>query len=152
MSIILVLHDWVRWLIMVFALLTVLTAFTGLLKNSPYTKFANISNLLFMIGMDIQVVFGFILYFNNGWFDILKHIGSFMGQTMPRFFGLEHWLMMIIAWVLVHSGRTVVKRVDTPREKYKKTLIYFGIALLIILIAIPWPFRTALGRPWIRWF
>jgi len=105
-----------------------------------------------MIFMDIQVFLGMLLYFNNGWFDKFKHLGIYMKDTNQRFFVLEHWLIMLIAWALVHAGRTFTKKASTPREKYKKTLIYFGVALLLILIAIPWPFREALARPWFRWF
>jgi len=58
---------------------------------------------------------------------------------------------MIIAWILVHVGRVLVKKAFTSKAKYKKSLIFFGIALLLILIATPWPFRDAVARPWFRW-
>ena len=48
---------------------------------------------------------------------------------------------MIIAWLLVHLGRSMVKRADTDAQKHKKSLIWFGIALILILAMIPWPFR-----------
>ena len=102
--------------------------------------------------MDIQLLIGLILYFTGAWFEALKHIGESMKDPMLRFFTVEHSLMMIIAWILVHAGRISVKKASTPNAKFKKTLIYFGIALLIILIAIPWPFREAVTRPWFRWF
>jgi hypothetical protein len=60
--------------------------------------------------------------------------------------------MMIIAWILVHAGRVSVKKATTSPAKFKKSLLFFGIALLLILIAIPWPFREAITRPWFRWF
>lgn len=152
MSILLSLHDLTRWLVLIFAFWALFSALAGLMKNAPYSKPANLSNLLFMIMMDIQIVLGFILYFNNGWFDKLKRLGVYMKDSNQRFFTLEHWLLMLIAWILVHAGRTAVKKAATPRAKYKKTLIYFGIALLLILISIPWPFREAVARPWFRWF
>ncbi|TSA43357.1 MAG: hypothetical protein D4R55_01020 [Chitinophagaceae bacterium] len=54
---------------------------------------------------------------------------------------MEHISMMIIAWLLVHLGRSMVKRADTDAQKHKKSLIWFGIALILILAMIPWPFR-----------
>lgn len=152
MNIVLTLHDLSRWLVMIFALWSILSAVGGLVNKSEYSKSDNISSLLFMIFMDIQVVLGFLLYFNNGWFEKLKHLGVYMKDTNQRFFTLEHWLLMLIAWVLVHAGRNYVKKVSSSRVKYKKTLTYFGIALLLILIMIPWPFREELARPWFRWF
>lgn len=152
MSIVLTLHDLVRWLIIIFAFWTVFASFGGLVKHSGYSKKTNLASLLFMIGMDVQVLLGMLLYFNNGWFDKLKHLGVYMHDTNQRFFVLEHWFLMLIAWALVHAGRTFVGKAVKSQEKYKKTLIYFGLALLLILIAIPWPFRDALARPWFRWF
>jgi hypothetical protein len=59
---------------------------------------------------------------------------------------------MIIAWILVHVGRVMVKKSSLSSSKFTKSLLFFGIALLLILIATPWPFREAVARPWFRWF
>ena len=64
-----------------------------------------------------------------------------MKDPAERFFAVEHALMMVVAWLLVHIGRSMVKRADTDAQKHKRTLIYFGIALIIIIAMIPWPFR-----------
>jgi hypothetical protein len=65
---------------------------------------------------------------------------------------MEHALLMIIAWLLVHVGRSMVKRSDIDAQKHKRSLIYFGIAFLLILAMIPWPFRTEIARPLLRQF
>ena len=70
-------------------------------------------------------------------------MGAVMKDPIERFFAVEHALMMIIAWLLVHIGRSMVKRAGTDAKKHKLTLLYFGIALLLILLMIPWPFRQA---------
>ena len=76
-----------------------------------------------------------------------------MKNGAMRFFAMEHALMMIIAWLLVHVGRSMVKRADTDAQKHKRSLIFYGIALLIILAMIPWPFRQAgIGRQWFPQF
>ena len=152
MQILLVLHDLFRWLILVFAFWTVISAISGKISKREYTAGDGRANFFFMLGMDIQLLIGMILYFTNGWFESLKHIGESMKDPMVRFFTVEHSLMMIIAWILVHAGRISVKKATTSQAKFKKTLLFFGIALLIILIAIPWPFREAVARPWFRWF
>lgn len=152
MDIVLTLHDLFRWLVLIFAVWTLVSAISGLISRRKYRSGDSRANFFFMLGMDIQVLIGFILYFNNFWFERLKHLGDNMKDPLLRFFTLEHWLLMLIAWVLVHIGRISVKKADTPRKKFKKTLIYFGLALLIILSAIPWPFRDAVARPWFRWF
>jgi uncharacterized membrane protein YphA (DoxX/SURF4 family) len=68
-------------------------------------------------------------------------MGAAMKAPAERLLAVEHALMMIVAWLLGHVGRSMVKRADTDAQKHKRTLIYFGIALLLILAMIPWPFR-----------
>ena len=152
MQTLLVLHNLVRWLILLFGFWTLISAIAGMSSRKEYSATDGRTNFFFMLGMDIQLLIGLILYFTGVWFDRLKHIGESMKDPTLRFFTMEHGLLMIIAWILVHAGRISVKKAPTSQAKYKKTLLYFGIALLLILIAIPWPFREAVARPWLRWF
>ncbi len=150
---VLVLHNLLRWAVLLFGLLTVINAFTGYTKKRAFTVSDNKSNLFFMISCDLQLLLGLILYFNNGWFTRLKDIGNNMKEPYTRFFTMEHMSMMLLAWILVHIGRAAVKKAATDEAKHKKMLLFFGIAFLLIIISIPWPFRTALGHhPWFRWF
>jgi hypothetical protein len=153
MQTILVLHNIFRWAIVVFAVWTILNAISGLTGKRPYSINDNRSNLLFMISCDIQLLLGLVLYFSNAWFDKLKSgMGPAMKDPITRFFSFEHALMMIIAWVLVHAGRTSIKRASTDAAKHRKMLLFFGLAFLLILAAIPWPFRTEIARPLFRWY
>ena len=142
-----------RWAILLFGLWTLLNAITGIMSKRAYTANDNRSNLFFMISCDIQLLLGLALYFSNSWFDKLKTgMGPVMKNSYDRFFTVEHTTMMILAWVLVHVGRTSVKRASTDAAKHRKMLLFFGLALLLILAAIPWPFRTEIARPLFRWF
>jgi hypothetical protein len=153
MNYILIIHSILRWAVLLFGLWAVIKAIGGVTGNKIYSGGDNKTSLFFMISCDLQLLIGLILYFANSWFDMLKtHPHDVMKNAngMSRFFSMEHALMMIIAWLLVHVGRSMVKRADTDAQKHKRTLIFFGIAILIILVMIPWPFRTDIARPWIR--
>jgi hypothetical protein len=152
MQALLVTHNLLRWLILLFGAWTVLTSLSGSISKRPYTSSDGRSNFFFMLSMDIQLLVGLGLYFSGAWFDRLKHLGDNMKDANLRFFTMEHELFMIIAWILVHVGRSVVKRAVTSPAKFKRSLIFFGITLVLILIAMPWPFREAVSRPWFRWF
>ena len=147
-----VLHSIIRWLVLIFAFWTIISAISGMVSKRNYLRSDDRSNFFFMLSLDIQLLIGMILYFSGQWFEKLKNMGDYMKDPYERFFILEHFLLMLIAWVLVHAGRISVKKAASPQLKFKKQLIYFGIALLLILIAIPWPFRENLGRLWFRWF
>jgi hypothetical protein len=75
-----------------------------------------------------------------------------MKDPYNRFFTMEHLSLMLIAWLLVHLGRVSVKRATTDIAKHKKMLLFFGVALVLILISIPWPFRQLIGKPLFHWF
>ncbi|MEO6454980.1 MAG: hypothetical protein ABIN97_12940 [Ginsengibacter sp.] len=147
-----VLHNLIRWAVLVFGLWTVFSAISGVLSKRNYTSSDSKSNFFFMLSCDIQLLLGLILYFTNSWFDRLKDLGNNMKDANNRFFTMEHALLMLIAWVLVHVGRTSVKRGTTSQAKHKRSLLFFGLAILLILAAIPWPFREAIARPLYRWF
>ena len=152
MQALLVLHNLLRWLVLIFGFWAVISAISGLGSKREFTSLDGKSNFFFMLSMDIQLLVGLGLYFTGAWFDQLKHLGDAMKDTTLRFFTMEHEVMMIIAWILVHVGRTKVKKAILSSSKFTKSLLFFGIALLLILIAMPWPFREAVARPWFRWF
>jgi len=152
MQVVLVLHNIVRWAVLLFGLWTLLSAISGVASRRNYTSGDSRSNFLFMLSCDIQLLLGLILYYTNSWFERLKDIGNNMKDANNRFFTMEHGLLMIIALILVHIGRVSVKKAATPAAKHKRTVLFFGLAIILILAAIPWPFREAIARPLLRWF
>ena len=152
MQVLLVIHNLLRWLIILFGVWTVLNAISGLISKKEFTQADGRSNFFFMLSMDIQLLVGLGLYFTGAWFERLKHLSENMKDANLRFFTMEHEAMMILAWILVHVGRVFVKKAAVSPVKFKRSLILFGITLLLILIATPWPFRESVARPWFRWF
>ena len=82
----------------------------------------------------------------------LHHYKDAVHQSEIRFFGMEHSLMIIIAIVIITIGSAKAKRKLTDKEKYKTMAIWFTVALLIILISIPWAFSPLASRPYFRSF
>jgi len=106
-----------------------------------------------MIFCDIQLLIGLSLYlFGTNGYSLFKNDPQLMTHAANRFFAVEHETMMILAWILVHVGRSSVKKATTDAAKHKRMLIFFGLAIIIILAAIPWPFRQEIARPWFQPF
>jgi hypothetical protein len=152
MQIVLVLHNLLRWAVLIFGVWTLFSAISGVMAKRIYTSADNRSSFLFTLSCDIQLLLGLILYYANSWFERLKDLGNNMKDPYNRFFTLEHALLMILAWILVHVGRVSVKKAFTPAAKHKRTLLFFGLAVVLILASIPWPFREMIARPLYRWF
>ena len=152
METVLILHSILRWAVLLFGLWTFFSALSGVISKRTYTNGDGKANFFFMLSCDIQLLIGLILYFSNGWADQIKTLGENMKNAPVRFYTMEHELMMLIAIILVHVGRVSVKKAMTPAGKHKKGLIFFGLAIILILVSIPWPFREQIARPLFRWF
>jgi hypothetical protein len=149
----LILHSWLRWAVLATAVWTMVKAITGMAGHRAYTSGDNKSSLFFMISMDIQFLVGILLYFTEGWASGWTggRLAQIMNNSAERFFTVEHASMMILAWLIVHIGRSVVKKAGSDQVRHSKSLVYFGVAFILILLAIPWPFRHGLGiHPWLR--
>ncbi len=135
-------HSLIRWAILFFGFWAVFNGAKGLINKSSFSANDKRSGLFFMICCDIQLLLGLILFFFNDWFDRMKSgMGAVMKNPIDRFFTIEHGMIMILAWLFVHIGYSSVKKA-TDENKHKKMVIFFGLALFLILISIPWPFRA----------
>ena len=147
----LIIHSLLRWAILLTGIWAFVRALKGVNGKTPYTAADNKASLFFSISLDIQFLIGLLMYFITSPLvkTALSDMGTAMKDSALRFFAVEHTIMAIIALVLVHIGRSKVKKAGTDAQKHKKALIFYGLALLVILLLIPWPFREALGRGWI---
>ena len=152
MQALLVFHSLFRYLILLFGLITVISALRGVIGKRAYGRGDEKANLFFMIMCDIQLLLGLALYFGKGFYDGLGNMANTMKDAGARFYTVEHEVMMLLAIVLVHVGRVKVKNAASDSSRFNKSLVFFGLAFLIMLYAIPWLFRSNIGAPYFEWF
>ena len=75
-------------------------------------------------------------------------MGVVMKDSAARFWAVEHMTGMIIGILLITLGKSVAKKNFNDALKHKRSAILFTLALVIILLTIPWPFRVGICRPW----
>lgn len=66
------------------------------------------------------------------------------------YFRYIHITLMFLAVVIITIGSAISRREQEDKMKFQTILAWFGAALLILLIAIPWPFSPLAGRPLLR--
>ena len=139
-SITLPLHSIVRWLIVLSAVLAIVRAGNGLAFKRGWTQLDNKAGLWFTIFMDIQVLLGILLYFflSPITMTALQNFAGVMGNASVRFFAVEHILLMLVALIIAHMGRGFIRKASAAPEKHRRTVIWFGLAILLVLAAIPW--------------
>jgi hypothetical protein len=132
---------WIVLLLLVFAILNSLIA-----GGRPFIKSDNRLGLLLTIFADIMLLVGIYLWFAGSWGyrQIQDHgMNVVMKNPTLRFYAIEHMAGMLIAIILIHVGKAQARRPIGDRAKHRRTLIFYFLALLIILVSIPWPFRVA---------
>ncbi|WP_035842770.1 hypothetical protein [Crocinitomix catalasitica] len=138
-------HSGWRWIVLILLVLVIIEAHKGWKGNKTFTDKNKKLALFAMIAFHIQFLAGLVLYFVS---PKVAFISETMSNKLLRFFTVEHSLMMIIAMILITIGHSKSKKATLDTQKFKSIAVYYTIAFIIIMIAIPWPFRTALGGGW----
>lgn len=142
------LHSWFRW----FALIAGVGAtFATLSKGDGELRRAQRWGLVFMITLDVQTLLGLLLYgvLSPYTAATMNDFGAAMRDPALRFWAVEHLTMMLSAVILVHVGRVLARKTVDVDKKRMRLLICFGLAVLLMLLGMPWP-GMANGRPLFR--
>lgn len=152
-STILTIHSLVRWFVLAGLVFALYRSYSGLILKRTFSLFDNRTRHWVATVAHIQLVIGIWLYFVSPIIRyFLNNFGETVSQRAYRFYGMEHSLMMLVAVIFITIGSSSAKRKKLDRLKFKTMAIWFTIALIIILINIPWPFSPMGSRPWLRWF
>jgi uncharacterized membrane protein len=142
------LHNLMRWVILILAVLTLVKSFSGMSNKKAFTAGNRKTALFLMISADVQLLLGLLLYMMKGWMSSFSQ-GGVMANAVSRFWAVEHIFGMIVGLVLIHLGFSAAKKNTDDATKFKKLFWFTLIALVVILATIPWPFRVeGVGRPW----
>lgn len=134
-------HSGFRWLALLLAVAVVIKSVAGQFSASPsFGKLDNILGAAFVGTLDLQLLIGLVLYFFLSPIteSALSDFGAAMKNSALRFYAVEHVTMMILAIALAHIGRSKSKKAYEAKKKFRFQALFFGIALVLILIGIPW--------------
>jgi len=143
-------HSVGRWIVLLLLLFAIINSL--LAGNRPYIRSDNRLGLLLTIFADLMLLIGIYLWFAGPLgYKLFQHdnMSTVMKDPYNRFFAVEHLAGMLIAIILIHIGKAQGKRPIGDKAKHRRTMIFYLVALLIILASIPWPFRAiGTGRGW----
>lgn len=152
-STVLTLHSIFRWFVLCSLFYAIFRAYKGYTSKSDFTFVDNKVRHWTATIAHIQLILGMLVYTQSPivkyYFSDFKNLVADWNLT---FFGLFHFVLMIIAIIIITIGSAKAKREKTDQQKFKTMLVMFSIALIIIFIAIPWPFSPLANRPYLRTF
>lgn len=144
-------HSTVRWLVLASLVYSIYRVYKGYFSNAPFSKTDNYVRHWTATIAHIQLIFGIVIYTQS---PIIKYFWNNFDEAITNldlaFFGLLHIILMLTAIVMITVGSALSKRRTTDREKFKTILFWFSVSLIIIFIAIPWPFSPFANRPYFR--
>jgi len=136
-------HSVGRWLVLLLLLFAIINSLIA--GDRPYIRTDNRLGLLLTIAADLMLLIGIALwYFGPHGYKMIEAAGGManaMKDPTTRFFGIEHLVGMLIAIILIHIGKAQGRKKIGDKAKHRRTLLFYFLALLIILASIPWPFR-----------
>jgi len=117
-------HSILRWVILILLVLSIVQSFIGWIKKRELREGGTYGIL--SSGLPEGVIL--------------------MKNTFYRFYWVEHPSGMVVATILITLGRAMVKKQITDPLKYKRAFWFFLLALVVIILVVPWPWRESIGR------
>ncbi len=148
-GLVLALHNVVRWIVLIFGVLAIFSAYRGWFGGRTWTELDRRFGVFFGSAMDTQLLLGLILYIFLSPLTtaMLRNFSLVQSNSQIRFFGIEHILLMVVAVALVHVGSVMSRKPTDDVAKHRTAAIYYSLAVLVVVIAIPWwrPLFPGLG-------
>lgn len=148
-QILLFLHSWLRWAVLLTAIWVIVRSFRGWQMGLHFKKSDNATQVAFVGMMHLQLLLGLLLYFVFSPFGLdafAQGTKVVMKTAVLRYWAVEHIVVMLMAVVLAQIGRTKSKRARAEKKKFKHAFTFFLISFLLMLTRIPWHESARLFR------
>lgn len=135
----LAIHCDLRWLVLLAGIGAIAVAGIGLLNKASFAPLGRVAGLIYVSLLDTQVLIGILLWFPSPYVRaFFANPAEGMRQHDPRFFVVEHTVMMLLALALAHIGAVRSRRASTAQSAYGAALKWYAASLIVILSGIPW--------------
>jgi hypothetical protein len=150
-TVLLGLHSALRWLALAALTAGFLRAGYAWRTGAPFTRYDGFVRTAAVQFLQLQMVVGYILYFYSPLVRLFwRDPASALAHSSVWFFGAVHITLMTLAVIIATAGEALAKRIQEDRARFARFAIATGLALGLILIAIPWPFSPLAARPFFR--
>jgi len=139
LMIVLFLHSTVRWAVLLAAGWATLAAVQGGGSGRSWTRRARVPGVVLAAVADLQLLLGLSL-----WLWLSPY--ALTAGARSHYFTYAHPLAGIGVVVLVHVGTVRVRRKLDDVSRWRTSARFYGAALALALLAMPWPFLGTLGR------
>jgi len=144
-SILVAVHNYLHYLLLFLLIFLVGRSFYCWQRKTAYNVTTDKISLYLFIVTHTQLLLGLILYAISP-FVHLKDFKTAIHQPAERFWTVEHISLMLVAIVLISVARISIKKMPEDESKHKRLFFLNTLALLLILLAMPYPFMHGIGE------
>lgn len=144
---VLTVHSWNRWVVLLAAAAALVLAWRGWLGGRRFGRPDHAAGATLTGALHLQLLLGLWLYSSlSPWPRLAWQQGrGLWSDATLRFWGVEHIGLMVAGVVLAQVGRSLSKRAPTDALKHRRAAVFYTLAVLIILLGVPFA-----SRPWFR--
>ena len=148
------LHSLLRWILLILLIVNIIRVNIESKDRFDETDMKFSFWMTIFTWLNLIAAIDLYLFGHNG-ISIMKEQGYSMKDVLNsewlRFWIIEHPSLMLIALSMLIVSHSICMRNFTAPTKHKVMNILYVSALLLIIIAIPWPFRMeGIARPVFR--
>lgn len=131
-------HTIISLTFLIIAVWLLIRSVRGIRKGNAYIRLDKFLSYGFIITLYLQLIFGLILFANPGSVTENDYSGveGALKMASKRFWPVEHIVLMLFALLIANLGLIFSNQSLDDKEKHKKILIYYVIALIIIAVSL----------------
>ncbi len=147
-SVILALHNVLRWLVILTGVVALVRCYRGVFTGAAWTPRERTSLSAYANTLGLQLLLGLLLLV---WLSpITRTAFSDMGAAMRngelRLFAVEHPVSMILAMVLAHVAVARARKAATDAARFRIAAILVTLSLVLVFAMTPWWARPLFPR------
>jgi hypothetical protein len=138
--VILKVHQILSWMVLLAALYAFFRSWRGILFKKQWFSADRRAGMFLSLFVDLQVLAGLLLYvvYSPVTRIIFTNMKAAMADAPVRFYAVEHFLVMIVASVMIHIGRAKARKAQFAARKHRISALFYMLATVLILLRIPW--------------
>ena len=131
-------HIIVSTLTLLAGIATIVLSAHGLIRKRDYVRHAAWVSLAFNVALYLQLILGSLIYYllRSSLEGPMWEVPDTQNDASLRFWAIEHIALMIFALFLTQLGRAFIKKSRGSYRKFRASLFYLGISLLLILFSV----------------
>ena len=129
-------HSLVSGIFLIVAIWLIIRSVLGIINNRTYSKLDKILSYLFIIDLYLQLIFGIVLFNGLGSHGAYDYASGNDIIVSKRLWPIEHIVLMVFALLIANLGFIFSMKSNQDRDKYKKVLIYYCVAIAIITFSL----------------